>query len=144
MLLLCFAVILPVILTSVRGCSLAFTASGLTKDSSKILKFQRVELNNGSSYSGLTGKFTCKVSGVYHFSVVLSRKRAVFGNVHAYLSVAGHLKLTLFGQIQGAYPLSASGTFHLNQNDEVYVQGFPEKFFGGTYSFFTGYLITSS
>ena len=119
--------------------SIAFTATYVMGSSGDALTFLRVPVNYGNDFSGSTGLFTCRIPGLYAFSVTLSRRKE-HGNVHAYLTAPSG-SLTLFGQIGGTYSMSASGTFHLNKKDVVYVDGNPSYFGGGTYSYFTGFLI---
>ncbi|XP_060600740.1 A disintegrin and metalloproteinase with thrombospondin motifs adt-1-like [Ruditapes philippinarum] len=120
----------------------AFTATNIIGGSSRqTMKFFRVPVNYGNDFSGATGLFTCRIPGLYAFSVTLSREDGIYGNVHAYLRVSNVSPLTLFSQIVGQYSMSATGTYHLNKNDVVYVDGNPNYFNGGTYSYFSGFLI---
>lgn len=121
--------------------SVAFTATYLDGKAGDAMLFYKVPVNYGNDFSGATGLFTCRIPGLYSFSVTLSRESGIYGNVHAYLSVRNGPSLTLFSQVVGAYSMSATGTFHLNKNDVVYVDGNPDYFFGGTYSYFSGFLI---
>ena len=55
--------------------NVAFTAYGLDRGLSltySTLVFRSTYINSGNGYDTRTGGFTCKIPGVYHFSVTLT------------------------------------------------------------------------
>jgi phage-related protein len=131
----------------------AFTANNLNTRSyiDTILVFRSVYINYGNAYSTSTGKFTCKVPGLYHFSVTLTKAYHRLSSVNAYLRINGSIKLYLWLDPYdnddkfeyGATPLTQSGTFHLNKNDVVDIYSTPNYFVNNEMACtFTGYLIT--
>ena len=128
---------------------MAFTAYYLNTVPSRysIHVFERTYINSGNGYDTSTGKFTCKIPGVYHFSVTLLKepnKRIDFDPKLLYKG--GHLHLYWYTSgknynMNEVTPLTQSATFHLNKGDVVHIQGIPDHFY--TYgSTFTGFLIT--
>ena len=132
---------------------MAFTAWGLNNNPSdypySTLVFRSTYINNGNDYDTLTGKFTCEIPGVYHFSVTLTKYYKKFRSTKSYLRINGKRKLCLHWQsyydeknMFEATPFTQSGTFHLNDFDVVDVFGTPTCFYGQAASIFTGFLVT--
>ena len=131
--------------------NVAFTAYGL-KSGYPTLLFESTYINYGNSYDTSTGKFTCKIPGVYHFTVTLTKTHKKLQYIQAYLTINGVNKLFLYWDPYNdekneyeATPLTQSGTFHLNKGDVVIVvnvAGTPYLFYGGELSSFTGFLVT--
>jgi phage-related protein len=132
----------------------AFTAYNLLDTSSSsgtTLVFKSVYINYGNAYNKYTGKFTCKVPGLYHFSVTVTKDYYKLSYVDAYLRINGSMKLQIWNYPYnkddkfeyGSTPLTQSGTFHLNKNDVVDIYGIPDPLMtNDKVCTFTGYLIT--
>jgi hypothetical protein len=103
----------------------AFTAYGLTGGAGKII-FPNIHLNSGGGYNNQTGIFTCTIPGIYQFTVSLTMSHAMNGHVfQCYLNINDSKKLFIEGikatSDTEALEYSASGSFHLNKNDTVYI-----------------------
>ncbi|XP_045182704.2 uncharacterized protein LOC123541344 [Mercenaria mercenaria] len=130
--------------------NVAFTAKDVYRNSSSdsTLLFQRTELNIANGYSNSTGQFTCKIPGVYHFVVTLT-KAPKAGSLRTYLRINGNIGLHMRFKPEdddndafGINMLTAAGTFHLDLNDVVDVYGVPNNFYDSDFSCFSGFLIT--
>ncbi|WAR08192.1 HMCN1-like protein [Mya arenaria] len=95
-------------------------------NSTGTLLFANVMLNKGNDYNNNAGAFTCRIPGLYFFSVTLTKKADVdIYYITCYLQVNGQNKLHIYADPNGAltekgsYSGTTSGTFHLNQNDTV-------------------------
>ena len=111
--------------------------------------FRSTYINYGNGYDTNTGKFTCKIPGVYHFSVTLTKHDMILYLTDSYLRINGVYKLELYSNshddekyMTEGTPLTLSGTFHLNKGDVVDIYGIPNHFDGHDCSTFTGFLIT--
>ncbi|XP_045181648.2 uncharacterized protein LOC123540580 isoform X2 [Mercenaria mercenaria] len=131
--------------------NVAFTAYNILQNSSGLstLLFQNTYINNGNAYNTATGNFTCNVPGVYHFVVTLTKRYRDTEEINAYLRINGSSMLPLVFKPKaddsnevGVYMLTGAGTFHLDRNDVVYVDSYPEYFYESNWSYFTGFLIT--
>jgi hypothetical protein len=129
----------------------AFTAHSLNRKPSfdTILTFTKTEFNIGDAYNSVTGKFTCFKPGTYHFSVTLTKFYKRITYLAAYLKINGKCKIRILSDPSNnnnneyeALPLTASGTYHLDKGDEVFIYGEPDNFYDGVHSQFTGFLIS--
>jgi hypothetical protein len=87
----------------ILACSVAFTATYLDGAAGDAMTFHKVPVNYGNDFSGATGLFTCRIPGLYAFSVTLSRQGGIRHNVHTYLSVRNGPPLTLFRILDERY-----------------------------------------
>ncbi|KAG9348260.1 hypothetical protein JZ751_001995, partial [Albula glossodonta] len=112
------------------------------------VRFDKVLLNDQGDYNAETGRFTCRVPGVYYFTVHATVYRS---SLQFDLMKNGHIAASYF-QFYGNWPkpvsLSGGSLLHLVPGDTVWVQmGLSE--YSGLYSSpktdstFTGFLIYS-
>lgn len=109
-------------------------------------------LNQGSSYSPSTGRFTCTVPGLYFFISTLSKNHGTNTDlVRCFLKVNSNQKVGSIADPYGSdendldgYDYTVSGTFHLNQNDYVQIGSCSgtAALLADIHSSFTGFLIT--
>lgn len=113
-----------------------------------VVHFDKVMLNKQGDYNSETGRFTCKVPGVYYFAVHATVYRA---SLQFDLMKNGHVVASYF-QFYGNWPKPASlsgGTLlHLIPGDQVWVQMALSEYNGfysstKTDSTFTGFLVYS-
>lgn len=94
-----------------------FLAYGSTKESSGttfyVVKFPFILLNSGNGYNPSTGRFTCKIPGIYNFAVTVKKRRQL-GCMNTILRVNGINKLQDDNCVG-----SVTGNFRLNKNDFV-------------------------
>lgn len=114
----------------------------------EVVHFDKVMLNEQGDYNSETGRFTCKVPGVYYFAVHATVYRAslqfdLMKNAHAVAS---------YFQFYGNWPkpasLSGGSLLHLIPGDQVWVQMALSEYNGlysstKTDSTFTGFLVYS-
>ena len=104
----------------------AFTAYGVAAGANTIIRFPNVLFNSGGGYNDKTGKFTCTIPGIYQFTVSITMRPDVNNHLfQSYLNINGSNKLYIAGN-KGTHDresleYSASGSFHLNRNDTVYL-----------------------
>ncbi|XP_017288854.1 complement C1q tumor necrosis factor-related protein 5 [Kryptolebias marmoratus] len=112
------------------------------------VRFDTVLINEQGDYNPETGRFTCKVPGVYYFAVHATVYRA---SLQFDLMKNGHAMASYF-QIYGNWskPASLSGgsLLHLVPGDQVWVQMALSEYYGfysstKTDSTFTGFLVYS-
>lgn len=112
------------------------------------VRFNKVTLNEQGDYNLDTGRFTCKIPGVYYFAVHATVYRA---SLQFDLMKNGHITASYF-QFYGNWPkpasLSGSSLLHLAPGDQVWVQvalGEYSGFYSSskTDSTFTGFLVYS-
>uniref|UniRef100_G3P2U4 C1q and TNF related 5 n=1 Tax=Gasterosteus aculeatus TaxID=69293 RepID=G3P2U4_GASAC len=115
---------------------------------SEAVRFDEVAVNEQGDYDGETGRFTCRVPGVYYFAVHATVYRAslqfdLMKNAHATAS---------YFQFHGNWPkpasLSGGSLLHLVPGDQVWVQMALSEYSGfysstKTDSTFTGFLVYS-
>ena len=144
--------VLLVIIILLSEQKVAFTAYNLNNNSTStsVFLFRSAYVNDGSGFNTKTGKFTCKIPGLYYFSVTLTKAYVKLPYVYAYLRINDESRLVMYwvpysddmSEYEGT-PLTQSGTFRLYKNDVVYVYGNPGNMYGALYSTFTGYLISA-
>ncbi|XP_071215589.1 complement C1q tumor necrosis factor-related protein 5-like isoform X1 [Salvelinus alpinus] len=112
------------------------------------VRFDKVTLNEQGDFNTETGRFTCKVPGVYYFAVHATVYRA---SLQFDLMKNGHTMASYF-QFYGNWPkpasLSGGSLLHLIPGDQVWVQmalGEYSGFYSSskTDSTFTGFLVYS-
>ncbi|CAL8361304.1 unnamed protein product [Merluccius merluccius] len=112
------------------------------------VRFSKVMLNEQGDYNIETGRFTCKIPGVYYFAVHATVYRA---SLQFDLMKNGHTMASYF-QFYGNWPkpssLSGGSLLHLAPGDQVWVQmalGEYSGFYSSskTDSTFTGFLVYS-
>ncbi|KAG7282489.1 hypothetical protein CRUP_020204 [Coryphaenoides rupestris] len=112
------------------------------------VRFDKVTLNEQGDYNPETGRFTCKIPGVYYFAVHATVYRA---SLQFDLMKNGHTTASYF-QFYGNWPkpasLSGGSLLHLAPGDQVWVQmalGEYSGFYSSskTDSTFTGFLVYS-
>ncbi|KAG7221063.1 hypothetical protein INR49_017692 [Caranx melampygus] len=110
--------------------------------------FDKIILNEQGDYNSETGRFTCKVPGVYYFAVHATVYRA---SLQFDLMKNGHAVASYF-QFYGNWPkpasLSGGSLLHLVPGDQVWVQMALSEYNGfysstKTDSTFTGFLVYS-
>lgn len=92
-----------------------------------IIRFPAVQLNTGGDYNSSSGVFTCRIPGLYWFSVSLSKQYGPIVNyVGCFFTINGSKKVYLYEDptqdIEG-YTTTGSIAVHLNVGDRVYVGG---------------------
>lgn len=112
------------------------------------VQFDKVLLNEQDDYSPETGRFTCKVPGVYFFTVHATVYRTslqfdLMKNAH---TVASYFQF--YGNWPKPVSLSGSSLLHLVPGDQVWVQMSLSEYNGfysstKTDSTFTGFLVYS-
>uniref|UniRef100_A0A8B9CVS3 C1q domain-containing protein n=1 Tax=Anser brachyrhynchus TaxID=132585 RepID=A0A8B9CVS3_9AVES len=115
---------------------------------SQPIKFDKVLYNNLNDYNPITGKFTCKFSGVYYFTyhiTVYSR------NVRVALVKNGVKMLHTVDGYQGVEDqASGAAILELQKGDEVWLQAHRGETFNGLFAdadddtTFTGFLLFST
>lgn len=114
----------------------------------QVLHFDKVTLNEQGDYNAETGRFTCRVPGVYYFAVHATVYRA---SLQFDLMKNGHAVGSYF-QFYGNWPkpasLSGGSLLHLIPGDQVWVQMALSEYNGvysstKTDSSFTGFLVYS-
>uniref|UniRef100_A0A4W6CUE3 C1q and TNF related 5 n=2 Tax=Lates calcarifer TaxID=8187 RepID=A0A4W6CUE3_LATCA len=112
------------------------------------VRFDKIMLNEQGDYNTETGRFTCKVPGVYYFAVHATVYRA---SLQFDLMKNGHTVASYF-QFYGNWPkpasLSGGSLLHLVPGDQVWVQMALSEYNGfysstKTDSTFTGFLVYS-
>ena len=91
---------------------------------SKIV-FDRVFLQEGDGYSSNTGVFTCPVSGVYMFSVVLANDNSNKRDLVAVFKINSQIKTNILSQRYHQYQRDQSSIFviyRLNKGSTVWVE----------------------
>lgn len=112
------------------------------------VRFDKIMLNEQGDYSTETGRFTCRVPGVYYFSVAATVYRASlqFDIMKNGLVVASYFQF--YGNWPKPASLSGGSLLHLIPGDQVWVQmalGEYNGFYSSTKtdSIFTGFLVYS-
>lgn len=114
----------------------------------EVVHFDKVMLNQQGDYNSETGRFTCKVPGVYYFAVHATVYRA---SLQFDLMKNAHTVASYF-QFYGNWPkpasLSGGSLLHLIPGDQVWVQMALAEYNGfysstKTDSTFTGFLVYS-
>uniref|UniRef100_G1NQE3 C1q domain-containing protein n=1 Tax=Meleagris gallopavo TaxID=9103 RepID=G1NQE3_MELGA len=128
--------------------SVGLTAATKFPPHSHPIKFDKVLYNGLSDYNPVTGKFTCKFSGVYYFTyhiTVYSR------NVRVALVKNGIKMLHTMDGYQGAEDqASGAAILQLRAGDEVWLQAHRGESFNGLFAdadddtTFTGFLLFST
>lgn len=112
------------------------------------VRFDTVLINEQGDYNSETGRFTCKVPGVYYFAVHATVYRA---SLQFDLMKNGHAVASYF-QFYGNWPkpvsLSGGSLLHLVPGDQVWIQMALSEYNGfysstKTDSTFTGFLVYS-
>lgn len=112
------------------------------------VRFNTVLINEQGDYNSETGRFTCKVPGVYYFAVHATVYRA---SLQFDLMKNGHVAASYF-QFYGNWPkpasLSGGSLLHVVPGDQVWVQMALSEYNGfysstKTDSTFTGFLVYS-
>ncbi|KAM3875507.1 complement C1q tumor necrosis factor-related protein 5 [Diretmus argenteus] len=112
------------------------------------VRFDKIMVNEQGDYNVETGRFTCKVPGVYYFAVHATVYRA---SLQFDLMKNGHTMASYF-QFYGNWPkpasLSGGSMLHLVPGDQVWVQMALGEYSGlysssKTDSTFTGFLVYS-
>ncbi|XP_078786191.1 complement C1q tumor necrosis factor-related protein 5 isoform X1 [Oryzias latipes] len=112
------------------------------------VRFDTILLNEQGDYNAETGRFTCKVPGVYYFAVHATVYRA---SLQFDLMKNGHAEASYF-QFYGSWPkpasLSGGSLLHLVPGDQVWVQMALSEYNGfysstKTDSTFSGFLVNS-
>ncbi|XP_070685314.1 complement C1q tumor necrosis factor-related protein 5 isoform X1 [Pempheris klunzingeri] len=113
-----------------------------------VVRFDKVMLNEQGDFNAETGRFTCKVPGVYYFAVHATVYRA---SLQFDLMKNAHTVASYF-QFYGNWPkpasLSGGSLLHLVPGDQVWVQMALSEYNGfysstKTDSTFTGFLVYS-
>ncbi|KAH3779966.1 hypothetical protein DPMN_157775 [Dreissena polymorpha] len=118
--------------------------------------FPTIILNLGNDYNPYTGVFTCRVPGLYFFSVSLTKRRVNSRSidlVDAYIKKNGMYGIILASTKSdpydkaeydyGSYMIGTSCTVHLRRGETIIVTGYHSSFFDGDKCSFTGFLITA-
>ncbi len=109
-----------------------------------IIPFQTIVEEEGDSFDGNTGIFTAKIPGVYHFSASLMK----YDNKNLYFRIFKNDDEICWGYDQDNNDnfnmVTCSATLKLTSGDRVYVKMSDGQLYSGTYSTFTGFLITKS
>lgn len=129
----------------------AFMAYEPSTGSSSELIFSTTKVNDGNGYNTSTGRFTCTVTGLYFFSVTLTKHvNTLTDRVECILYVnstakAGFYEDQVETNHEAGYSSTMLGVFHLQRNDYVHIG----RCFGlntialNIWSSFIGFLITA-
>nr|XP_015822389.2 complement C1q-like protein 3 [Nothobranchius furzeri] len=112
----------------------------------EVLHFDDVVTNLGNSYDLATGKFTCKVSGIYFFTYQVLMRGGDGTSMWADLCKNGQVRASAIAQDADQNYDSASNSvvLYLDSGDEIYVKLDGGKAHGGNnnkYSTFSGFLL---
>ncbi|XP_053574567.1 complement C1q tumor necrosis factor-related protein 2 [Bombina bombina] len=109
------------------------------------IKFDKVLMNEGGHYNVSSGKYVCRIPGIYYFTydITLANKHLAIGLVHN-----GHYRIKTFDANTGNHDVASGSTIlPLKLGDEVWLQIFYSEQNGLFYdpywtdSLFTGFLI---
>ncbi|OCT88363.1 complement C1q tumor necrosis factor-related protein 2 [Xenopus laevis] len=109
------------------------------------IKFDKVLMNEGGHYNVSSGKYVCKIPGIYFFTydITLANKHLAIGLVHN-----GQYRIKTFDANTGNHDIASGSTIlPLKRGDEVWLQIFYSEQNGLFYdpywtdSLFTGFLI---
>jgi hypothetical protein len=128
----------------------AFTAYGVSGTSK--LVFPHIIDNIGNGYDIATGKFTCKIPGIYFFSFQISKMYKtltdlvecfIYRNQFIVVGAREDPAGTNAGNDDGGYSIGVSAALQLDTKDTVYIGGCTG--IGAVYtdlrSSFTGFLV---
>jgi len=132
--------------------SSAFSVKFLRDASSTLLhgiRFTEVLLNEGEDYSTMSGIFTCRIPGLYFFTVTLTKQRGGSINlINCQLKINSVNKLSIYVDPYetyvdiGSYSSTVSGAFALMVGDTVTLEDCsPASYFDPSRSSFSGFLI---
>ncbi|XP_061745026.1 complement C1q-like protein 2 [Nerophis ophidion] len=112
----------------------------------EVLKFDDVITNLGNLYDPSTGKFTCRLSGIYFFTYHVLMRGGDGTSMWADLCKNGQVRASAIAQDadQNYDYASNSAVLHLDSGDEVYVKLDGGKAHGGNnnkYSTFSGFVL---
>ena len=122
----------------------------ITGGSFTIAQLNLVDHNIGNNYNTSTYKFTCPISGVYHFSVNLYIYHSAQTEARIYINDSAKYRFASvkLGADRNPHGAGGSVTVQLNANDTVSVYGYANSdssiYDGGSgmiASFFSGFLV---
>lgn len=130
----------------------AFSGRDLSgTNTSGVVTFTNVLLNEGGDYDASTGVFTCRIPGLYFFSATLTKLRSSSSPVDLiycwiYVNLINTVRIytdpTDDDTDNGSYSASASVALRLQRSDRVYLGGCsPASYFSSPRSSFSGFLI---
>jgi hypothetical protein len=100
-----------------QDTSSPFTVTGTA------IKFDLIEINQGSCYSASTGKFVCPVTGIYDIRVQLLTGSSTTTNHSINIVKEGAVVAGAYNGVDSLnLGLDAGGLFSCNANDEIEVQ----------------------
>ncbi|XP_052282757.1 coadhesin-like isoform X1 [Dreissena polymorpha] len=113
---------------AIRKPTSGFTADGYSGSGSDYY-FPNIILNEGNDYVASNGLFTCRIPGLYYFSVNLEKRREssrTIDQVNAYIRVNGATKAQAHADPHddentdtGSYMIGTAATLRLSQGDRV-------------------------
>ena len=127
--------------------AVGFTATipDTSKSNNDLIIFSRIETNVGDGYNEKTGKFQCKIPGLYFFTAVILRNTG--GTSHSYCHIRVNDKNPVYAYAHskdsGEHPSGAAHlTVLLKEEDEVHLGGCRgvDQFNHGTH--FSGFMIS--
>ena len=109
---------------TVEAVGFTATIPDRSKSNNELIIFKRTETNVGDGYNTKTGKFHCKIPGLYFFTAVILRHIGSTSYSYCYIRVNDNNIVYAYAHSKDSdeYPSAAAHlTVQLKEEDEVYL-----------------------